>query len=151
MLLEGQIGRKGRCEFTYIFIEGTMLLLIELKFDIRSLTHKNLSNIIAQVCAEADGNLYFSLASLIPAASVYNSTQGLDRAPIQVILTDSILWQFFYFDFSIMCVWRGETNCENGYRSSHEKTLLMPGSETTYEYIQYLKIGNELFLKGLLT
>ena len=58
MLLEGQIGKKGRCEYTYIFLDGPMLLLIELKLDLRSLSIENFSNIIAQVRAEADGNFF---------------------------------------------------------------------------------------------
>jgi len=58
MLLEGQVGKKGHCEYTYIFLDGHMLLLIELKLDLRSLSIENFSNIIAQVRAEADGNFF---------------------------------------------------------------------------------------------
>ena len=60
MLLEGQIGSKGCCEYTYISLERPMLLLIELMLDLRSLSIKNFSNIIAQVCAEADGNFFLT-------------------------------------------------------------------------------------------
>jgi len=55
LTLSGEIGKSGRCEFTYVFMGCSMLLLIELKFDLRSLTTTELSDIIAQVCAEADG------------------------------------------------------------------------------------------------
>jgi len=55
MMLEGQIGRKGRFEFSYIFNECAMILLIELKFRLQSPTEEALSKIVAQVCAEADG------------------------------------------------------------------------------------------------
>lgn len=53
-MLDGQIGKRGRCEYTYIFLEGTMLLLIELKLDLRSLNDDAFSKIVAQVFAEAD-------------------------------------------------------------------------------------------------
>jgi hypothetical protein len=52
--LEGQIGRRGRCEYTYIFFHMSMLLLIELKFDIGSMSDDKRSDIIGQICAEAD-------------------------------------------------------------------------------------------------
>jgi hypothetical protein len=55
LTLSGEIGKSGRCEFTYVFMGCSMLLLIELKFDLRSMTTTELSDIIAQVCAEADG------------------------------------------------------------------------------------------------
>jgi hypothetical protein len=35
--ITGTMGRKGRCEYSYVFVEGLMLLLIELKTDIRSI------------------------------------------------------------------------------------------------------------------
>ena len=57
LTLSGEIGKSGRCEFTYVFMGCSMLLLIELKFDLRSLTTTELSDIIAQVCAEADGKI----------------------------------------------------------------------------------------------
>jgi hypothetical protein len=37
MMLDGTVRRRGRREFGYIFVEGSMLLLIELKFDLRKL------------------------------------------------------------------------------------------------------------------
>jgi hypothetical protein len=55
LTLSGEIGKSGRCESTYTFMGCSMILLIELKFDLRSLTAMELSDIIAQVCAEADG------------------------------------------------------------------------------------------------
>ena len=55
MTLDGQIGRRGRCEYSYIFFEASMLLLIELKLDLKSMTDHHFSNIIGQVVAEADG------------------------------------------------------------------------------------------------
>lgn len=65
-----------------------MLLLIELKFDLRSFNDADYSNIVAQVCAEADGILFRFLYRLIPGCAVYNASVDIDRAPIQVILTD---------------------------------------------------------------
>lgn len=53
--LEGQIGRRGLCEYTYIFFHVSMLLLIELKFDMGSMSDDKRSDIIGQICAEADG------------------------------------------------------------------------------------------------
>lgn len=53
--LEGQIGRRGSCEYTYVFCNAAMLLLVELKFDISSMSDDRRSDIIGQICAEADG------------------------------------------------------------------------------------------------
>ena len=55
MTLDGQIGRKRRCEYSYIFFDAAMLLLIEMKFELNSLTDTKFSHIIAQVIAESDG------------------------------------------------------------------------------------------------
>jgi len=46
----------GRCEFSYIFLGGALLLLVELKASLIK-TLAELSNIVAQVCAEAEGIL----------------------------------------------------------------------------------------------
>lgn len=54
-LLTGELGSGGRCEFTYVFVGCSMLLLIELKYDLRQMSKTDFSNIVAQVCAEADG------------------------------------------------------------------------------------------------
>jgi hypothetical protein len=48
-------GRKGRCEYSYVFIDAAMLLLIELKLELNSLTDTQFSHIVAQVIAESDG------------------------------------------------------------------------------------------------
>lgn len=61
MMLEGQIGKKGRCEFSYIVNDCAMILLIELKFRIQS-SEEAFSKIVAQVCAEADGFIYHILS-----------------------------------------------------------------------------------------
>src|SRR5438045_8149607 len=36
--LEGQIGRRGHYEYTYVFCHVSMLLLVELKFNISSMS-----------------------------------------------------------------------------------------------------------------
>jgi hypothetical protein len=56
--ITGSIGRKGRCEYSYVFVQAVMLLLIKMKFDLRSFNDADYSNIVAQVCAEADGILF---------------------------------------------------------------------------------------------
>jgi hypothetical protein len=56
MPLEGNMARKGRCEYTWILTGGTIILLVELKLNLRSLNADAYSDIIAQCCAEADGN-----------------------------------------------------------------------------------------------
>ena len=53
--LEGQIGRGRRCEYTYLFFHASMLLLIELKFEIGSMSDGERSGMVGQICAEADG------------------------------------------------------------------------------------------------
>lgn len=56
MYLEGNMTRKGRCEYTWIITGGTIILLVELKLNLRSLSSDAYSDIIAQCCAEANGN-----------------------------------------------------------------------------------------------
>ena len=63
MMLEGQMGRKGRCEFSYIFNECSVILLIELKFRFQSPTEEAFSKIVAEVCAEANGLSVISVSS----------------------------------------------------------------------------------------
>ena len=94
MMITGSIGRKSRCEYSYVFARSLMLLLIELKLDLRYLNDEYYSNIVAQVCGEADGILFPFHYPLIPGCSVYNASVDLDRAPVQVILTDSLIWNF---------------------------------------------------------
>ena len=53
--LEGQIGRRGLCEYTYVFFHASMLMLVELKFDISSMSDDKRSDVIGQICAQADG------------------------------------------------------------------------------------------------
>lgn len=62
--LEGQIGRRGRCEYTYTYFEASMLLLIELKFDLSALSDEKRSDIIGQIAAEADGTVPLYLLSV---------------------------------------------------------------------------------------
>jgi hypothetical protein len=60
-MLDGQLGkrgRRGRCEYGYTFTEGTMLLLIELKVDLRHVSDE-VFNIVAQCCAEGMVNSLF--------------------------------------------------------------------------------------------
>ena len=121
-----------------------MLLLIELKFDLRSFNDADYSNIVAQVCAEADGILFHY--RLILGCSVHNASVGLDRAPVQVILTDSLIWEFYYFDFSNMEVYRGETNTFCGFRGDPDHFLIIPTSEKAEEFLLYFKLGNQPFL-----
>lgn len=142
-ILDGQLGKRGRCEYGYTFTEGTMLLLIELKFDLRYISHEALSNIVAQCCAEADGNFTLSDFANVVAASLYNSTLDLDHCPVQVVLTDGVVWEFFFFEFPYMCMWRGETNALDGYRDvSPSSPLSLKDSELADEHVDYLKIGN---------
>ena len=54
----------GRCKFNYILLGGALVLLVELKASLtESLTE--LSNVVAQVYAEAEGILRL-IGSLIP-------------------------------------------------------------------------------------
>src|SRR5436190_13320247 len=70
MMLEGQIGWKGRCDFSYIFNECARILLIELKFRLQSLTEEAFFKIVAQVCAKADGSFVVFFSHLTVAASM---------------------------------------------------------------------------------
>jgi len=58
MHLEGSMARKGRCEYTWIVTGGTIILLVGLKLNLRSLSTDAHSDIVAQCCAEADGKQY---------------------------------------------------------------------------------------------
>jgi hypothetical protein len=142
IMLDGNIGRRGRCEYSYVFVEGLMLLLIQLKLDLRFFNDADYSNIVAQVCVEANGFLFPFHDCLIPGCSVHNASIGLDRAPIQVILTDSLHWEFCYFDFSKMEVYRGETDRTCGYRSDADHFLCVPEREMAGDFLFYLKLGN---------
>jgi hypothetical protein len=127
-----------------------MLQLIELKLDLRSLNDTDYSNIVAQVCAEADGILFPFYSRLIPGCSVYNASVELDRAPVQVILTDSLIWEFYYFDFSKMEVYRGETDRTCGFHSDADHFLSVPAYERAENFLLYLKLGNLSSLSVLL-
>lgn len=54
-MLDGQIARRGRCEYTFLMTQGTMILLIELKQNLTALHDGAHSEFVAQVLAEADG------------------------------------------------------------------------------------------------
>lgn len=73
---------------------------------------------------------------------MYNATKSLDSAPIQVILTDSLRWDFFYFGFSTMQVYRGQTKCIHGYKSNGDIQLLIPSSERHDDHVFWLKAGD---------
>lgn len=128
-----------------------MLLLIELKLDLRSMNDADYSNIVAQVCAEAESIIFPFHYPLIPGCSVHNASVDLDRAPVQVILTDFLFWEFYYFDFSRMEVFRGETNGTCGFLCDPERFLIVPASEKTPEFLLYLKRGNQPSVSALLT
>jgi len=69
-----------------------------------------------------------------------------------VILTDSVQWDIFYFDFSRMYIWRGEAQQSDDYRCSPlTRVLLMPHSEEFDDFLIYLKMGRHFFLNNLLT
>jgi len=55
MMLDGQIARRGRCEYTFLLTQGIMVLLIELKQNVTALHDEAYSEFVAQVLAEADG------------------------------------------------------------------------------------------------
>jgi len=76
---------------------------------------------------------------------MYNATKDLDTAPIQVILTDSLRWDFFYFDFSTMQVYRGQTELIYGYKSNGDIHLLIPPSERDGDHVFRLKAGDTPF------
>jgi len=62
------------------------------------------------------------------------------------ILTDSVEWQFFQFDFWTMHLWRGVTSEAAGYYSKDVNSLLLPVHEDIGEYLDYFKIGESLFI-----
>ena len=62
--LQGQIGHRGRCQYTYVFLHASMLLLVELKFDLNSMSDDKRSDVVGQICAEADGISSFLFRSL---------------------------------------------------------------------------------------
>jgi hypothetical protein len=74
--MPGNISKRGKCEYTYVFVNNVILLLIELKFNLTIYNMSEWSDIVAQVCCEADGILFSFYYPLI---------LDLDRAPIQVI------------------------------------------------------------------
>jgi hypothetical protein len=55
MMLEGVIGGRGKCEYTFLLTQGTIILLVELKQNITALDDEAYSKFVAQVLAEADG------------------------------------------------------------------------------------------------
>jgi hypothetical protein len=147
MVFEEQIGKKWKCSYKCAFADGTMLLLIELKFNMGMLNNDNFRDIVAMVCAEAEGNvsnfpsLVFFFFKLL-AVSSHNVSSELGNVPVHVILTDSTVWEFFYFEFSKMYVWRGYALQRDGYRSANAHGVTMPVSETDDGYLLDLKIGN---------
>lgn len=59
IMLEGQVAKKVRCEYTYILTGGIMVLFIELKLNLGAMNDDGFSDIVGQVFAEADGTLAF--------------------------------------------------------------------------------------------
>ena len=77
---------------------------------------------------------------------MYNAAKDIDTALIQVILTDSLRWDFFCFDFSTMQVYRGQTAHIYGYKSNGDIHLLVPPSEQDHDHIFRLKaVDNPFF------
>lgn len=64
-MMAGSMGKRSKCECTYTFSEGVILLLIELKYDLINFNDHDYSDIVAQVMAEADGILFPFLYPLI--------------------------------------------------------------------------------------
>ena len=56
------------------------------------------------------------------------------------------MWQFFYFDFSTMSVWRGVTSIREGYRTDDDESILLPVLERHPDFIRDLKIGSRNIL-----
>lgn len=79
-----------------------------------------------------------------------NATKNLDYAPIQVILTDALMFQFFLFDFSTMRIWRGAASRAEGYKYDNTFMLLLPTSEIMDDFLHYLR-SSKPFLYSLLT
>lgn len=79
---------------------------------------------------------------LTTAASFFNATKGINHAPIQVILTDSLIWQFLYYDFSTWSVWTGSTVGNEGFYSEGDTAVVLPLTEKQADFLIHLKIGN---------
>ena len=81
-------------------------------------------NIIANICAEAEGTL--SSSRLISAPSAFNAASHLDGTPINVILTDALSFEFYTFDFGTLSVYRGITDMRLGYETSDDYDVTLP-------------------------
>lgn len=79
---------------------------------------------------------------LIVAASFFNATKGINHAPIQVILTDSLIWHFLYYDFSTWSVWTGSTVASEGFYSDGDRAVVLPLTEKQADFLIHLKIGS---------
>lgn len=77
---------------------------------------------------------------------MFNSTLNMDYAPIQVILTDSVVWEFYYFDFSRMHIWRGSTSRALGFRTDGNDRITVPMDEDADEFFMYMKIGKNPYV-----
>jgi hypothetical protein len=75
-------------------------------------------------------NLWVSFC-LIIAASKYNPTKNLDRAPIQVILTDCLLWSFYYLT-SQPCQCGEGLRVPLGYRSNGFNMIILSSTEIVH-------------------
>jgi hypothetical protein len=45
--MPGNIGKRGKCEYTYVFVNNVILLLIELKFNLTMYNMSEWSDIVA--------------------------------------------------------------------------------------------------------
>ena len=130
-MFHGRIAGSGRCEFTITFHGRLTLLFIELK---QSLTHNARvhSNIVAQVMAEADG------------ANLFNEEYRFDGIPIRAILTDSVEFEFYFFDFKTWSVQRGIGSAEAGIPWHTYPRVSLPPSERAPDYLAQLKVITEI-------
>ena len=130
-MFHGRIAGSGRCEFTITFHGRLTLLFIELK---QSLSHNAQahSKIVAQVMAEADG------------ANLFNEEYRFDGIPIRAILTDSIDFEFYFFDFKAWSVQRGIGSAEAGIPWHTYPRVSLPPSERASDYLAKLKIVTEV-------
>lgn len=130
-LLKEQLAGTGRCEFTITFNGRSLLLFIELKQSL-SVHTSQLSNIIAQVIAEADG------------ADTFNHQNEFDGIPIHVILTDGVEYQFYRIDFSRWSIVRGVGSVEMGISWPSDYGICLPPSERSPDYLAQLKTVIEI-------
>ena len=99
-----------------------MLLFIELKQSL-NLHASQLSDIVAQIIAEADG------------ADTFNHLKEYDGIPIHIILTDGVEYQFYCIDFSRWVIVRGVGSAEMGILWPRKYGICLPSSERSPDYL----------------